>query len=117
MLRPAKGSSGGGAGSVRLTARPSRHRRGHPHEHRPVHGRRRPLPPLRPAGATPHPYNAAERVRVNRYTTAENVGPMGPGFLVYTVIPQLRCLFQSAEMTTCRASPACVVVNLLLATD
>jgi lipopolysaccharide export LptBFGC system permease protein LptF len=71
---------------------------------------------MRRAGWPSPPYNAAVRIRINRYIVSEVLGPMGLGFLVYTFILLLRFLFQSAEMIIRRGLAVSVVGKLLLVT-
>jgi lipopolysaccharide export system permease protein len=65
---------------------------------------------------TSRPYNAAVRLRLNRYIISEIMGPMALGFLVYTFILLLRFLFQSAEMIIRRGLAVSIVGKLLLVT-
>ncbi len=69
-----------------------------------------------PSQPATRPYNAAVRIRLNRYIVTEILGPMGLGFLVYTFILLLRFLFQSAEMIIRRGLPISIVGKLLLVT-
>src|SRR5579864_7467536 len=71
---------------------------------------------LVPGSSSSPPYNAAVRVRLNRYIISEILGPLGLGFLVYTFILLLRFLFQSAEMIIRRGLPVSIVGKLLLVT-